>query len=544
MMKNIFVKYILILSTFCFFRGVGDNLYAQNLVKNPSFENYIQCPIGFGLFNGYIQDWFGFNPTSPSFFHSCAPLPDRVPENSYGFQYANTGNGYSCILVYGWSYDPDKRNYIEGSFVSTLKKDTIYCVNYFVNLCNTSLGAIKNIDAHISDTLIDWNNGTGFILVNLTPQIKSQQLLNDSVGWLSVSGLYKAHGGEQYITIGNYTINAQTTVLSFQPGNPIEISYYIDDVSVTPTNLIAPNLGNDTIICKNTLPYFLNAPSGYDSYQWSDGSAGNSIVANDSGTYWVKCILAGCGEISDTIHISFKNTPQLKLGNDTVLCVGNSLNISAQPGFNSYLWNTTATSQSIIVNDSGLYIVEATDVCGIQSDSIHVSLDSLPNINIDIGIDTTICNNGINVPLVLATTSLLPNYNWSNGATTSQIIVNKKGWYWLESKYNCGTLISDSIFIDECPPDTVFGFYMPNSFTPNNDGVNDLFAPVYYNVSIQDFKIFNSWGNLIYESKTNCLWDGKFKNNDCPLGVYVYKISYRDIKNNYTEKIGRITLIR
>lgn len=255
--------------------------------------------------------------------------------------------------------------------------------------------------------------------------------------------------------------------------------------------MAAPKLGNDTTICKNSLPYILTAPLGYDSYQWSNGSTGNSIAANDSGMYWVKCILAGCGEISDTMHIGFINTPQLNLGNDTVICKGNSLNINAQVGFNSYLWSNAATTQNISVNDSGLYIVQTTDVCGQQTDSIYVVLDSLPDITIDIGIDTTICNNGRNVPLVLTTSLLLLNYNWSNGATTQQLAITKKGWYWLQSNYKCGMIQSDSIFIDECPPDTVFGFYMPNSFTPNNDGLNDFFTPVFYNVQIEEIKIFN-----------------------------------------------------
>ncbi len=159
-MKNIILSVVFLLGWY--------SSKAQNLVKNPSFENYVQCPVGAGVFNGYIQNWYGFNPSSPSFFHSCAPLPNSVPQNSYGFQNANSGNGYATILVYGWSWDPDKRNYIEGIFSSLLKEDTVYCVSYYVSVCDIgALGAIKNIDAHISDTLIDWNNGAGFILINI-----------------------------------------------------------------------------------------------------------------------------------------------------------------------------------------------------------------------------------------------------------------------------------------------------------------------------------------------------------------------------------------
>ena len=541
MKKKLFKLLLLIV---LLWRGIDGEVHAQNLVKNPSFENYIQCPVGFGLFNGYVKDWFGFTGTNTSsYFHSCAPLPNSVPQNIFGNQNAFSGNAYACINVFSWSFDPNHRSYVEGNFQSVLKKDSIYCITYYVSLCDFSLGAIKNIDAHLSDTLLDWNNGIYYLILNISPQIKSNQLLNDSIGWIKVNGLYKAHGGEQYITIGNFLPDAQTTVISFQPGNPIRIDYYIDDVSVTPTGLLAPNLGNDTLICKNTLPYLLTAPVGYDSYQWSNGSTGNSIAASDSGTYWVKCILAGCGEISDAMHIGFKNTPQLKLGNDTVLCVGNSLNIVAQGGFNSYLWNTTTTSQSVTVNTSGLYIVQATDACGIQTDSIHVSLDSLPNITIDIGIDSTICNNGVNVPLILSANTVLPNYFWSTGDSASQITVTKKGLYWLQSYYQCG-IIYDSILIDECPPDTFFSLYIPNSFTPNSDGMNDSWQPYYYNITIESVSIFNRWGEKVFEGKENSSWNGTYNNKLCPQGVYAYTLKYKGTNGNILQKTGVIALIR
>lgn len=540
---KLFFKYLLVFF-FHFFVRSGYYVYAQNLVKNPSFENYIQCPNGASLFNGYAQSWFCFTPGDASLFNSCASIPNSVPQNIYGFQTAMTGNGYACIMVKSFDYDPNKRMYIEGTFNIPLKQDSVYCISYFVSLCDNALGAIQNLDAYISDTLLDWNNGIPYVLTGINPQVKSSQIINDSISWKKVNGLYCAHGGENYITIGNFLPDAQSTIQSFQPGNPIRIDYYIDDVSVTPTNLIAPNLGNDTIICQNTLPYNLTAPVGYDSYLWSNGNTSNNLTVNDSGTYWVKCIMAGCGEISDTMHIGFKNTPVLKLGNDTILCVGNTLNVTAQAGFNSYLWNTNSATQNITVNDSGLYIVQATDACGIQTDSINVGIDSLPNIAIDIGIDTTLCNNDVNVPLTLSTNMVLPNYYWSTGATTSQITATKKGWYWIKTEYYCGSIQSDSIYIDECPQDTLQGFYMPNSFTPNNDGLNDFFAPILNNTTIEDFKIFNRWGNLVYESKNNISWDGRFQNRECPQGLYIYRLTYRNRNNIYTEKIGKIVLIR
>ncbi len=547
-MKIVIYKFIFILITLCILRGFENKLEAQNLVKNPSFENYIQCPNGLGLLNGYLQDWNGFSePTVSNFFHACAPLPDRMPENSAGWQMARTGNGYTCITVYNYSNLQTQRFYVEGYFVAPLVEDSVYCVEFWVSLAERSGGAIKNMDAHLSDTLLDWNNGFEMNLVGIVPQIKSQQILGDSVGWSKVSALYISHGGEMHITIGNFYDNAHTTTFPTDDGtieNSFASFYYIDDVSVTPIGVSAPFLGSDTLICKNQTPFMLYAPLGYDSYLWSNGSLNSSIAVSDSGTYWVKCIMNGCGELSDVIHIGFLNTPTLNLLGDTIICKGSSISLTGQSGFSSYLWSNADTIQTIQVSDAGLYILQASDFCGLQTDSVRVLVDSLPEIVIDLGVDTTVCPNGVYNPITLSPSQLMPNYLWNTGEESAQITVDKKGSYWMKSVYYCGTLYSDTIFVDSCPLDTNFNFYIPNSFSPNNDGVNDVFQPVFYNIIFTDAQIFNRWGDLVYQSKDKFLWDGKKLGIECPIGVYFYNLRYKDVLENHYQKMGTLNLIR
>jgi len=547
-MKSISLKLIFVLITLFVWRGFENKLEAQNLVKNPSFENYIQCPIGWGLLNGYLQDWYGFSePTCPSFFHACASLPDRVPENSLGWQMAKTGDGYTLISVYSYNNVPNHRFYIEGNFATSLIVDSVYCVQFWVSLADISSGAIKNMDAHLSDTLLDWNNGFEMNLVGIVPQIKSLQILADSVGWTRVSGLYIAHGGEKFITIGNFNDNAHTTTSPPDDGtieHSFASAYYIDDVSVTPIGATVPFLGSDTLICKSQMPLMLNAPYGYDCYLWSNGNTNSTISVSDSGFYWVRCIMNGCGELSDSIHIGFINTPTLSLGSDTVICKGNSVTLAGQSGFSSYLWSTSDPNQSIVVSNSGLYTLWATDVCGLQKDSIQVSVDSLPNITIDLGMDTTVCPDGIYTPYILSASAILPDYQWNTGETTPQITVYRKGLYYMKSHFYCGTLYSDTIFVEECPIDTNFTFYIPNSFSPNEDGVNDSFQPVFYNITITNAEIYNRWGNLVYENKKQFLWDGSYRGIECPEGVYFYKLTYKDVLNNFYKKSGTVSLVR
>ena len=87
---------------------------------------------------------------------------------------------------------------------------------------------------------------------------------------------------------------------------------------------------------------------------------------------------------------------------------------------------------------------------------------------------------------------------------------------------------------------------MPNAFTPNGDGVNDVFNPISFNdhAEIIDFSVYNRYGTRIfYTNKLHGAWDGYFNLKTCDLGVYFYIVEYRIGEVNYKDK-GEITLIR
>jgi gliding motility-associated-like protein len=536
--------------------GFTKPFFAQNLVKNPSFEEFLQCPIT-GLFDGYVKDWVEILPLNPvRYFNACAsfPSPFGVPNSGAGYQVAHTGSAYASIRVYYYdgSYTimglEDARSYIENHLITSLQKDSIYCISYYVNLRNNGSaansnpdGAIQNVDAYLSDTLVGWNNGEGKRISGINPQIKSKQLLTDTLNWMLVSDLFKAKGGEQYIIIGNFLHSNNTTKVYYKPD--MQVNYYIDDVSVTPFSLAPPNLGNDTVLCANT-PFTLTAPIGYDAYLWSNGTTTNTLAVADSGTYWIKCTANGCGEITDTIHIGYYNIPILKLSNDTTLCLGTTKTLTAQQGFNTYNWNTGATTANITVADSGLYILEVTSFCGNQTDSVYITLDSLPTYTIFIGNDTTICSNETNVSITLFADRVLPNYFWNTGATSDSIVVNSEGLYWLTTRYFCGNIQSNTIAIEQCPKDSLINVYFPNSFTPNNDGLNDVFMPYYTNIKPIIFQVFNVWGNVVYQSETDFFWDGTFNNIPAPTGLYVYRFSYKFREILEREDAGKFSLLR
>ena len=138
------------------------------------------------------------------------------------------------------------------------------------------------------------------------------------------------------------------------------------------------------------------------------------------------------------------------------------------------------------------------------------------------------------------------------GGNSNSIVVN-----WLNVPYNIYKItvyvISDAgcygdtstlwVDIDECSYD---GVYIPNSFTPDGDGINEVFKVEGENLDGIRMYIFNRWGELIHEINTlNGYWDGDYKGEPCPHGVYVWVLEYKFIDNPFYQGIrGHVILVR
>jgi gliding motility-associated-like protein len=93
------------------------------------------------------------------------------------------------------------------------------------------------------------------------------------------------------------------------------------------------------------------------------------------------------------------------------------------------------------------------------------------------------------------------------------------------------------------------GVYIPNAFTPDGNGRNDVFMPYGYGIKEDMYKmeIFDRWGELIFNStEFRKGWDGKVKGSDVIAqdGVYIYKITITDLENNKKNYVGHVTLIK
>lgn len=171
------------------------------------------------------------------------------------------------------------------------------------------------------------------------------------------------------------------------------------------------------------------------------------------------------------------------------------------------------------------------------------------NISVDLGADQTICP-GENVMLDAGNDGT--SYLWSNGDTTSSVTLTAPGTYWVQ-KFSGACPVSDTIELsnDNCitpppPVDSVYegSLYIPNSFTPNGDGVNDIFAAKGDHIKDFEMDIFDRWGERIFSSTdVKKGWDGTLRGSAVEAGVYVYTLKYTNGLRKLN-RTGHVVLIR
>lgn len=143
---------------------------------------------------------------------------------------------------------------------------------------------------------------------------------------------------------------------------------------------------------------------------------------------------------------------------------------------------------------------------------------------------------------ILDATKPNASYLWQDSTIKPSLQVYKDGKYWVQVTVNYCKKI-DTITINyDC------FLRIANAFSPNADGINDGFAPVFdCDLTMYNFKVFNRWGEQIFETNNSLeAWDGTFKGKDSPDDVYIYLISYRfkDKKMATKYESGYFTLVK
>jgi len=272
----------------------------------------------------------------------------------------------------------------------------------------------------------------------------------------------------------------------------------------------------DTTICSNAVLLY-SFPANGDAYLWSDSFSSPVRSIYLAGNYSLTVTnQAGCST-THSIEVNVQPIPVPELGTDTALCDGQTLLLNAANNNSTYLWQDGSTSSTYSVTNAGTYSVKVTDNGCDTSAKITVTYISKPIINLIS--DTTLC---VAQQIVLDASYPNSTYEWQDGSTNSQYTVIQEGNYAVKVTNNCGTTIDSSIVKYE---NCACKFYVPNAFTPNGDGKNDIFVPKYQCVySNYEMKIYNRWGQIVFVSENPSNgWDGTVSGTPQPIGAYVWE---------------------
>ena len=429
--------------------------------------------------------------------------------------------------------------------VDYLWQDGSTLATYSTTQQETIILTITNACGTISDTLEVIENNQG-PMVDLGPDILAceGEVITVSAG---VSGV-------------NYLWQDGSTASSFSTSVSGEFILQVSNACGTDTDTImvdihgvtpVVDLGSDTTLCEGEILVLTSSAILENTILWQDGTGGDMYSVSTAGTYSL-FESNHCGEDTDTITVLFTQAPEpFDLGADTLLCPGESITLSAPNTSDQILWQDGSDQFTMIADQPQAYWLQISNACGIASDSMFISFDhNTPVLNLATSI--SFCEGDI---ITLdATQPFAANYQWSNGATSSSIDVTTPDVYNIIVSTLCQSASQDIDIYpgDDCIiPDPKDGVYIPNVFSPNQDGINDVFTVFFgtdLNVVSMQGSIYDRWGNLVYVSEENPFaWDGMYGGQDVLPGVYIYVISIKtDVQGISQEHhyAGDVTLIR
>ncbi|MFZ4059170.1 MAG: T9SS type B sorting domain-containing protein, partial [Ferruginibacter sp.] len=312
-----------------------------------------------------------------------------------------------------------------------------------------------------------------------------------------------------------------------------------------------------------TAPSITNGSSTGLTFTYWNNLAATSAVANPSavsaGTYYIKATTAlGCTAINSVV-VSQVIRPQVYAGRDTAICSATPGQlhglVTGTSGTVSYAWtpniglNRADTLTAIATPDSTTtYTLTTTIVNGTctytVSDSMVLTVQ--PPVVANAGRDTFAVI-GISHQLQ-ATGGLI--YSWTpTFVLNNPNIANPFARLTTDTRF----VVRVSDLIGCFDYDTVFvkvydaiRYYVPNAFSPNGDGRNDIFKPIPIGiVSTEYFRVYNRFGELVYQTSQNGAgWDGTFKGKPQPVGNYVWMVKGKGANSTNIELSGNVVLVR
>ena len=230
--------------------------HAQNLVPNPSFEDYGTATCGINsTFSWTVDHWseLGTGSVLPYYTNVAHTCYNYQPFSQYsgpigirGNQLPRTGKSFIGLFAYTIPAPlptANQRQYITTALNSPLEVGEKYVVSFYASLADSTERSINTLGAYLST-----NNLSGTVVGNYTPQVVTDTFLDDVTEWVLVQDTITATSAYEYLTIGNFYVDSATSTKPnpFYSGAPGTYGayYFIDDVRVEKINPITTNIHN------------------------------------------------------------------------------------------------------------------------------------------------------------------------------------------------------------------------------------------------------------------------------------------------------------
>jgi OmpA-OmpF porin, OOP family len=217
---------------------LGLVMRAQNLVVNGSFEQKSYCPSSYNQGQlKTIANWTQASDGTPDYFNSCS-TDAGVPKNVFGVQNAQEGVAYAGLVVYSAGGKFNYREYLQTKLTRPLSAGEEVCIEMYVSAADYCVFVTDGIAASLSLEKISADRA-GLIKGAAVMSNPRLNMLDECEGWMLISDIYKATGGEQYLTIGNFKQDRDLKIIKRTKDigaqeNDIWSYMYIDNVAVKP----------------------------------------------------------------------------------------------------------------------------------------------------------------------------------------------------------------------------------------------------------------------------------------------------------------------
>ncbi len=210
---------------------------SKNLVINPDFEEYYDCPTSHNPENQshkIVPGWTYPTFAAPDYFNKCGSNDGGVPQNFAGNSEPASGNGYAGAILTGT--EENRREYLQGELTTPMIAGQKYCVTYYYRLASGSRLAVDQLSVYFTNAKIVTG---GVDAMSVKPQLMTAEglFLDDVDGWEQICNVYEAKGGEKFFIIGNFK-NYENTNYVVTDKNIVNLRnkayayYYFDNVAI------------------------------------------------------------------------------------------------------------------------------------------------------------------------------------------------------------------------------------------------------------------------------------------------------------------------